>query len=140
MVESEPPLKDSPDAVLHYGVDMTDKKVGRPSKQELASTKELSKREQSAALREFRSRLLLNPKSEKLIEKLFATAFDDESKQQGLAMKLLADRLMPVAGFTSDGKQQNQVQISITGIGTGTEPSPGVTISGSSGEIEDGDV
>ena len=118
---------------------MTDKKVGRPSKQELASTKELSKREQSAALREFRSRLLLNPKSEKLIEKLFTTAFDDESKQQGLAMKLLADRLMPVAGFTSDGKQQNQVQISITGIGTGNEPSPGLTIIGTSGEVEDDD-
>ena len=119
---------------------MTDKQVGRPSKQELASTKEMSKREQSAALREFRSRLLLNPKSEKLIEKLFATAFEDDHKQQGLAMKLLADRLMPVAGFTSDGKQQNAVQISITGIGTPDDPSPGVTISGSSGEIEDGDV
>jgi hypothetical protein len=118
---------------------MTDKKVGRPSKKELAATKELSKREQSAALREFRSRLLLNPKSEKLIEKLFSTAFDDESKQQGLAMKILADRLIPVAGFTHEGKQQNQVQISITGIGTGAEPSPGVTISGSSGEVEDED-
>lgn len=118
---------------------MSDKKIGRPSAKDLAKTGEMTKREQSAALREFRSRLLLNPKSEKLIEKLFATAFEDDHKQQGLAMKLLADRLMPVAGFTADGKQQNQVQISITGIGTPDEPSPGVTISGTSGEVEDVD-
>jgi hypothetical protein len=114
------------------------KKGGRPSKQALEQTKDMSKREQAAAMKEFRKRLLLHPSSPKLIEKLFSTAFDDEAKQQGLAMKLLADRLMPVAGFTSDGKQQNQVSISITGIGT-DDHSPGVTISGSSGEVEDED-
>ena len=110
---------------------------GRPTKAALEATKDLTKREQAAAMKEFRKRLLLHPSSPKLIEKLFTTAFDDEAKQQGLAMKLLADRLMPVAGFTSDGKQQNQVQISITGIGTPDDPSPGVTISGTSGEVED---
>ena len=47
---------------------------GRPSKQELASTGQMSKREQSAALKEFRQRLLLNPQSPKLIEKLFHLA------------------------------------------------------------------
>ena len=104
-------------------------KRGRPSKQDLASTKELSRREQSAALKEFRSRLLLNPKSPKLIEKLFETAFDDEHKQQAVAMKLLADRLLPVAGFTYDGKQQAAVQVNITGIGAS-----GVTINGTSGD------
>ena len=104
-------------------------KRGRPSKQDLASTKELSRREQSAALKEFRSRLLLNPKSPKLIEKLFETAFDDEHKQQAVAMKLLADRLLPVAGFTHDGKQQATVQVNITGIGAS-----GVTINGTSGD------
>jgi len=104
-------------------------KRGRPSKQDLASTKELSRREQSAALKEFRSRLLLNPKSPKLIEKLFETAFDDEHKQQAVAMKLLADRLLPVAGFTHDGKQQATVQVNITGIGAS-----GVTVNGTSGD------
>lgn len=92
-------------------------KGGRPTKKELASTKTMTKREQSTALKEFRQRLLLNPKSTKLIEKIFDTAFDDDHKQQGLAMKLLADRLMPVAGFTHDGKQQAQVSINITGLG-----------------------
>lgn len=115
---------------------MTDKKVGRPSKKELASTGEMTKREQANALKEFRQRLLLNPASPKLIEKLFSTAFDDEHKQQGLAMKLLADRLMPVAGFTSDGKQNNAVSINITGIGAPSEP-PGVTINGHSGEVDE---
>ena len=116
---------------------------GRPTKAALEATKDLTKREQAAAMKEFRKRLLLHPSSPKLIEKLFTTAFDDEAKQQGLAMKLLADRLMPVAGFTSDGKQQNQVQISITGIGStvgSTNESPSVIIDGSSGEVEDEDV
>jgi len=79
--------------------------------------------------------LLLNPKSPKLLEKLFDLAFDDEAKNQSVALKILADRLMPVAGFTSDGKQQAQVSINISGIGTDT--GAGVTISGDSGEVED---
>lgn len=111
-------------------------KGGRPSKQALQDTKQMSKREQSAALREFRQRLLLNPQSPKLLEKLFDTAFDDDHKQQGLAMKLLADRLMPVAGFTADGKQQAQVSINITGLSSGSTDT-GVIIDGESGDIED---
>jgi len=110
-------------------------KVGRPTKKDLASTKEMTKREQSAALREYRQRLLLHPKSPKLIEKLFDTAFDDEHKNQAVAMKLLSDRLMPLAGFTHDGKQQASVSINITGLGT-DQPS-GVVIDGTTGDIDD---
>lgn len=109
-------------------------KAGRPSKKALQSTKDLSKRQQAAALKEFRARLLLNPKSPKLIEKLFDIAFDDEHKQQAVAMKLLADRLMPVAGFTSDGKQQAQVSINISGIGA---PHSSVTIDGNAEDVEE---
>lgn len=112
---------------------MSDKKVGRPSKKDLESTTQLTKREQSAALKEFRQRLLLNPKSPKLIEKLFDLAFDDEAKNQSTALKILSDRLMPVAGFTSDGKQQAQVSINISGL----EPTHGVTIDGTTGNIDD---
>ncbi len=104
-------------------------KVGRPTKKELASTQEMTKREQSAALREYRQRLLLNPKSPKLIEKLFDTAFDDEHKNQAVAMKLLADRLMPLAGFTSEGKNQASVNINITGLSSGSTDT-GVIIDG----------
>ena len=107
--------------------DMRQGAVGRPSKKALQSTKDLSKRQQAAALKEFRARLLLNPKSPKLIEKMFEIAFDDDHKQQAVALKLLADRLMPVAGFTADGKQQAQVSINISGIGV---PSGAVTVSG----------
>lgn len=110
-------------------------KVGRPSKAELGQTKELSKREQAGRMKEFRQRLLLHPKSPALIEKMFSLAMDDEAKNQAVAMKLLADRLLPVAGFTTDGKQQNAVSINITGIGGAEQP--GVTISGTSGEVED---
>jgi hypothetical protein len=112
---------------------LTDKKVGRPSKKDLESTTQLTKREQSAALKEFRQRLLLNPKSPRLIEKLFDLAFDDEAKNQSTALKILSDRLMPVAGFTSDGKQQAQVSINISGL----EPTHGVTIEGTTGEVDD---
>jgi len=117
---------------------MSDKPVtkqGRPSKAALQSTKELSKRQQAAALKDFRARLLLNPKSPALIEKMFEIAFDDEHKQQAVAMKLLADRLMPVAGFTSDGKQQAQVSINISGIGV---PQGAVTVENAD-DVEDGD-
>lgn len=116
---------------------MSDKPVtkrGRPSKTALQSTKELSKRQQAAALKEFRARLLLNPKSPALIEKMFEIAFDDEHKQQAVALKLLADRLMPVAGFTSDGKQQAQVSINISGIGA---PSGSVTVENAADDVED---
>jgi hypothetical protein len=111
-------------------------RAGRPSKKALQDTKQMSKREQSAALREFRQRLLLNPQSPRLLEKLFDTAFDDDHKQQGLAMKLLADRLMPVAGFTADGKQQAQVSINITGLSSGSTDT-GVIIDGDSGDVEE---
>ena len=112
---------------------MTTTKIGRPRKADLEATKTLTKREQSAALKEFRQRLLLNPKSPKLIEKLFDLAFDDEARNQSVALKLLADRLLPVAGFTADGKANAQVQINITGL----DSSHGVTIDGNSGELED---
>lgn len=111
--------------------------IGRPKKGDLEGTKTLSKREQAAALKEFRQRLLLNPKSPALVEKLFDLAFDDEAKNQAVALKILSDRLMPVAGFTADGKQQASVSINITGIGSESKDvSAGVTIDGNSGEPE----
>ena len=111
-------------------------KGGRPSKQELEATDGMTKREQAAAMKQYRQRLLLHPGSPKLIDKLFSTAFDDEHKNQAIAFKLLADRILPVAGFTVDGKSNNAVSINITGIG-GQSDTPGVVISGSSGEVED---
>ena len=112
---------------------MSENKGGRPSKQALASTGQMTKREQAGALKEFRQRLLLNPRSPKLVEKMLDMAFDDEHKNQAVAMKLLADRLMPVAGFTADGKANAQVSINITGL----SDSNGVTIDGGTGDVED---
>ena len=114
---------------------MTGKKVGRPSNKELGKTQEMTRREQTQALKQFRERLLLHPKSPALIEKLFSAAADDEHKNQAVAWKILSDRLLPVAGFTADGKANNQVSINITGIGV--DATPGVTISGTSGEVEE---
>lgn len=111
-------------------------KGGRPSKKALEDTKLMSKREQANALREFKQRLLLHPKSPKLIEKLFDTAFDDDHRQQGLAMKILSDRLLPAAGFTVDGKQNAQVSINITGLTSGSTDT-GVIIDGDAEELDD---
>lgn len=114
---------------------MSDNKGGRPSKKALAATGQMTKREQSAALKDFRQRLLLNPRSPKLVEKMFDMAFDDEHRNQAVAMKLLADRLMPVAGFTADGKANAAVSINITGL-TDTN---NVTIDGEYADVpEDG--
>lgn len=110
-------------------------KKGRPSKKDLESTTLMTKREQAAAIKEYRQRLLLHPGSPKLIDKLFSTAFDDEHKNQAVAMKILSDRVLPSAGFTFDGKSNNQVSINITGLSD--SPSSGVTISGTSGEVEE---
>ncbi len=115
-------------------LEMSDNKGGRPSKKELEATKSMTKREQAAAIKEYRQRLLLHPGSPKLIDKLFSTAFDDEHKNQAVAMKILSDRVLPSAGFTFDGKSNNQVSINITGL---NESPAGVTISGTSGEVED---
>ena len=112
---------------------MSDSKGGRPSKQALAATGQMTKREQAGALKEFRQRLLLNPRSPKLVEKMFDMAFDDEHKNQGVALKLLADRLMPVAGFTADGKANAAVSINITGL----NDNAGVVIDGGTGEVDD---
>ena len=110
-------------------------KKGRPSKNDLESTTLMTKREQAAAIKEYRQRLLLHPGSPKLIDKLFSTAFDDEHKNQAVAMKILSDRVLPSAGFTFDGKSNNKVSINITGLSDA--PAAGVTISGTSGEVED---
>ena len=114
------------------------RKVGRPSKKELASTKEMTKREVSAALREFRSRILLHPKSERFINHLFECALDDEHRNSGVAMKILADRMLPTGGFAADTKGTPNVSINITGIGA-EQSAAGVTIDGHNGCIDDGD-
>lgn len=110
-------------------------KKGRPTKSELESTALMSKREQANAVKEFRQRLLLHPKSPAVLNKIVDVALDDDHKQQGVAMKIMADRLLPAAGFTVDGKQNNQVQINITGIGADA-PSGCVTINGDTGSVE----
>lgn len=111
-------------------------KRGKPTTSDLESTALMTRREQANAVKEFRQRLLLHPKSPSVLNKIIDVALDDDHKQQGVAMKIMADRLLPAAGFTVDGKQNNQVSISITGIGA--DASSGcVTINGESGDVED---
>ena len=114
------------------------RKAGRPSKKELAATKDMTKREVSAALREFRSRILLHPKSERFINHLFECALDDEHRNSGVAMKILADRMLPASGFSADTKGAPSVSINITGIGA-EQSAAGVVIDGHSGSIDEGD-
>jgi hypothetical protein len=115
-------------------VDTVGPKVGRPSKRDLEATEGLSKRQQAAVMKEWRQRILLHPKSEGVIQKLFELALDDDAKNQSVALKILSDRLIPLAGFSAENKSTPSVSINITGIGS-DEPA-GVTIEG---QYDDGD-
>ena len=116
-------------------VDTVGPKVGRPSKRDLEATEGLSKRQQAAVMKEWRQRILLHPKSEGVIQKLFELALDDDAKNQAVALKILSDRLIPLAGFSAENKSTPSVSINITGIGS-DEPA-GVTIEGEYGDADD---
>lgn len=43
--------------------------------------------------------MLNSPKSRKVLDKIFEVALDDDAKHQGVCLKLLADRLLPMSHF-----------------------------------------
>ena len=68
--------------------------------------------------------MLNSPKSRKVLDSIFEVATDTEHKHWPAAMKLIADRILPVAGFEKEAgadKGRNAISINITGV-------PGVQI------------
>ena len=76
----------------------------------------MTKAEQTRKLHEMKSRFLNSKRMGPLVEKMFDIAMDDEHQGQMAAMKLIADRILPTAGFASEGNKSSAVQINITGL------------------------
>ena len=76
----------------------------------------MSAREQTRQLHELKAELLTHGKAKHFVNKLFDIAMDDEHDGQMQAMKMVADRLLPNAGFSLDSKKSTAVQINISGL------------------------
>lgn len=76
----------------------------------------MTREEQTRRLHELKAEMLNNNKVGKFVEKLFEIAMDDDHQGQTAAMKMLADRLLPTAGFATADKKSTGVQINITGL------------------------
>lgn len=103
---------------------------GRPPKNDLARTTAMSKKEQSGIMREYRARMLASPKSEKVLQKILDAALDDDHKGQAAAWKIVADRILPVAGFAEEGNARPNIQVNISTM------SPEVNVTGNTIDVE----
>ena len=87
---------------------------------------------EGTVMKEYRQRMLNSPKSRKVLDSIFEVATDTEHKHWPAAMKLIADRILPVAGFEKEAgadKGRNAIQINITGV-------PGVDVLPIGGESD----
>ena len=89
------------------------KRPGRPKKGEKAPVKRVGRPPgQRAAQLELQEYMYSHKSKKQVVEKLFSAALDDEHKNQGIAWKLLSDRMLPVSGFEKlAGKSAIQINI-----------------------------
>lgn len=91
-------------------------------KKEIAARKKetgrhlMSAREQTRQLHALKAELLTHKNAKRFVNKLFDIAMNDEHDGQMQAMKMVADRLLPNAGFALDSKKSTAVQINISGL------------------------
>ena len=76
----------------------------------------MSRQEQRHKMHELKARFLNSKKLEPFVSKLFDIAMDDDHDGQMAAMKMIADRILPTAGFSGEDKKSSAVQINITGL------------------------
>lgn len=72
-----------------------------------------------AILDEYKMMMLVSPKSEKVLTKVFDIALNDEHPGQMAAMKLVMDRLVPAGAFDTSKNsagQMPQISINISGL------------------------
>jgi hypothetical protein len=112
------------------------RKRGRPRKTDLADTGGLTRREQSAIMTEYRQRMLASPKSEKVLQKIMDAALDDDHKAQAVAWKIIADRILPLSGFTEESNLRPSIQVNITTVGDSVSVG-GTTIDGELGDMDE---
>ena len=62
--------------------------------------------------------MLNSPQSRKVLQSIFDVATDPEHKHWPAAMKLVADRILPVSGFEKEAGslQRASIQVNITGV------------------------
>ena len=119
---------------------LTPLRTGRPTLEEdRAAMKEVlnppSPRKQ--ALKLFDQVVTAN--SEKVFNKLLQKALDDDDAQQMAALKLIADRLAPIAQFTEQtagGAGAGKVVINISGLTNNSD----VSVQGNVIDAEDGEI
>jgi len=89
------------------------KRPGRTKKGEKAPVKRVGRPPgQRAAQLELQEYMYSHKSKKQVVEKLFSAALDDEHKNQGIAWKLLSDRMLPVSGFEKlAGKSAIQINI-----------------------------
>lgn len=130
--------------ILEEETDIVQKRVnGRPSKSDIAKNSPKGRgkvgrpKGDAAIINEYKARMLASPKSAAVLKKIFDVALDDDHKNQAACMKMIADRIIPLAAFEKEvvkDSTRNAIQINITGVGT-ADVREASTIDGDSGEV-----
>ena len=102
----------------------TKKRRGRPKKGEMVAVKTKKKgvmgrpKGDTAIINEYKQRMLMSPKSAKVLEAIYDAALDNDHKNQAAAWKLIVDRIVPISAFeaSKQGGQTPQISINITGL------------------------
>ena len=118
-------------------------KIGRPKKRKKKVGRPKGTTQQ--VLAEYQHRMLSSPKSRKVMDKIFAVALDDEHSHQGAMLKLIGDRLLPLASFApekSGGLSGINISINTTGgavevTGSGQPADQSDIIEGDFTDVED---
>lgn len=118
------------------------RKAGRPKKSELKEIKESRSvgrpKGTAAIINEYRDRMLMSPKSARVLEAVFNAALQEGHPHQAAAWKLVLDRVAPLSAFdTSKGSSGAAPTISINISSVGT---PTVSTSNDIIDIEDIDT
>ena len=84
-------------------------------------------------MKEYRDRMLMSPKSAKVLEVIFEAALNDDHKNQSAAWKLIVERIAPLSGFEKEAGSSPRaaIQVNISGV-------PGVKVD--AGDIIEGEV
>jgi hypothetical protein len=99
-----------------------EKRRGRPPKSAMAEVKARPvgrPKGTAGIINDYRDRMLLSPKSAKVLESVFNAALQDGHPHQAAAWKLVMDRIAPLSAFdTTKGAsgQMPSISINITGL------------------------
>jgi hypothetical protein len=117
--DSEKLNRDAADRVAHKKAVSERKKSRDKNPYNINGTKKydvMTRGEQIRLLHELKSRLLTHKHMDRYVSKLFGIAMDDDHDGQMAAMKILADRLLPTASFSTEGNKSSAIQINISGL------------------------